>query len=221
MYKVKILVLESEYLQMNSIITLLRNNNYSVDICSDNQKFLDLIYNELYDLYLIGIKELETKRLELMDLLTQYNDITMKMVLVSIPTMIKRTFQHNCDECIISNTNEMEILFRIKSLIRRQYQVHKDEIKIKTNIKYNIFRKKLYLDNKEALLGEKPMMILNYLLKFKNMYVSSTELEIGSYPSSYENRNGAIRFHIYKLRQVLGDDIIISSRTKGYKLIIK
>ncbi len=218
MPKINILILENDNLELNNIINTLNKNSYIVHRCASNSHFLDLIYEHLYDLYLISLNDSFSKEFELMELLNEYEDLTMKMVIASIPKMIKPSFFYGCDECVIKNVDEKEILFRIKALIRRQYNIYKDEINIRKNIKYNIFEKNLYINNEIIIIGEKPLLILDYLLKFKNSYVSLESLEKGVYPANCDSKNGVIRFHIYKLRQILGEDIIVSNRTNGYKI---
>ena len=146
--------------------------------------------------------------------------MTMKMVIASIPNIIKPSFLSGCDECIIKNIDEEEILLRIKALIRRQFKIYSDSIFLRENIEYKIFNKKVFLDKDEVILGEKPLLILDYLLKYRGIFVSSENLENGVYPACSNNKNGVIRFHIHKLRQILGNDIIISNRVNGYKINI-
>lgn len=216
----KVLVLESSDNSISQIIEILRKYEFCVDICSNNSEFLECIYNNLYDLYLININEKSLPRFQLIKLLNEYQDMTMKMVIASIPNIIKPSFLSGCDECIIKNIDEEEILLRIKALIRRQFKIYSDSIFLRENIEYKIFNKKVFLDKDEVILGEKPLLILDYLLKYRGIFVSSENLENGVYPACSNNKNGVIRFHIHKLRQILGNDIIISNRVNGYKINI-
>ena len=157
---------------------------------------------------------------KLIKLLNECHDMTMKMVIASISSIIKPSFISGCDECVIRNVDEDEIILRIKALIRRQFNIYTDSIFIRKNIKYEIFNKKVFLDKDEVILGEKPLLILDYLLKFRGIFVSSENLENGVYPANSNNKNGVIRFHIHKLRQILGNDVIVSNRVNGYKINI-
>lgn len=214
---IKILILQNNE-SILQISQMLEKHGFYVDICDENNQFLEAIYNNLYDLYIINIDEQELSKFELIKLLNDCKDSTMKMVLSSNPSFIKPSFVSGCDECVIKTTDEKEILLRIKALIRRQFNIYTDSIYIRKNIQYEIFNKKLYLDNEEIILGEKPLLILDYLLKFRNFFVSTESLENGVYPANTNNKNGVIRFHIHKIRQLLGNDIILSNRTNGYKI---
>jgi len=218
---VKILVLESNDSSISQIIEILRKNDFYVDICCNNNEFLECIYNNLYDLYLININEKSLPRFQLIQLLNDYKDITMKMVIASVANIIKPSFSCGCDECVIRNIDEDEILLRIKALIRRQYKVYTDSISLKENTKYDIFHKKVLKNKDEVILGDKALLILDYLLKFRGSYVSTQCLEKGAYPANSNSKMGVIRFHIHKIRQLLGNDIISSSRVNGYKINIK
>ena len=215
----KILVLENKDSSNTQIIKVLKDNDFYIDISRDDNDFLEQIYENHYDLYLIGINEDSLPRFNLMKSLNDFEDLTLKMVITSIPNITKRSFLYGCDECVIKNlADEKEIILRIKALIRRQFRVYSDSIFLTRNIKYDIFHKKIYKDNIELFLGEKPLMILDYLLKYRGRFVSSEDLEVGVYPANSKSKNASIRFHIYKIRQIIGNEIIISNRTNGYKI---
>lgn len=40
------------------------------------------------------------------------------------------------------------------------------------------------------------------------------------YPANTNSKNGVIRFHIHKIRQFLGSDLITTNKSSGYKLDI-
>lgn len=221
MEALKILALENGIGSMSKIIKILKDNGFNLDICKHSNEFLESIYNNHYDLYIIDINEKSIQRFKLIKLLNEYKDITMKMVIASKPNIVKLSFVYGCDECIIKNVDEEEILLRIKALIRRQFNIHSDSISLCKNIEYDIFKKRVLKNKNELLLGDKPLQIINYLLKFRGLFVSSENLENGVYPANSNSKNGSIRFHIHKIRQQIGDDIIISNRTKGYMINIR
>ena len=221
MSALKILVLENKDSSNSQIIKALYDNGFNIEICKDDNEFLDSIYEKHYDLYLISIDENSLPRFELMKALNDFEDLTLKMVVTSVPNTTKRSFLYGCDECVIKNlADEKEIILRIKALIRRQFNVHTDTVFLRKNIEYDIFNKKIFKDNHEINLSEKPLLIIDYLLKFRGLFVSSKNLEIGVYPANSKSKNAAIRFHIHKIRQLFGNDIITSNRTNGYKINI-
>ncbi|RBQ29626.1 response regulator transcription factor [Aliarcobacter vitoriensis] len=220
MSRIRILVLESNDLSISRIIKNLENNNFIVDICINNDKFLEKIYKNLYDLYIFNIDETLNNRFQLIKMLNSYQDLTMKMVITSIQSIVKLSYLSGCDECVIKTINETEIILRIKTLIRRQFRVYTDTIYLTKNIEYEIFNKRVLINKKDIFLGKKATLILEYLLKFRGSFVSTDSLEKGVYPANSDSKNGVIRFYIHQLRQVIGDNLIVSHRTYGYKIDI-
>ncbi|MFV7791511.1 helix-turn-helix domain-containing protein, partial [Aliarcobacter lanthieri] len=78
------------------------------------------------------------------------------------------------------------------------------------NIEYEIFNKRVLINKKDIFLGKKATLILEYLLKFRGSFVSTDSLEKGVYPANSDSKNGVIRFYIHQLRQVIGDNLIVS-----------
>jgi len=216
----RILVLNSGFGSTLEFIEVLRNYGFFLEVCRDDNEFLDSIFNNHYDLYIIEINEKSSQRFKLLELLNDYHDITMKMVIASNPKLVKLSLSYGCDDAILKNVDTQETLLRIKALIRRQFKTHSDQIPLGRDIKYDIFKKKVLKNKNEISLGKKPLQIIDYLLKFRGFFVTSENLENGVYPANSKNKNGSIRFHIHKIRQLIGEDIIISNRTNGYKINI-
>lgn len=221
MKALRVLILKDYDTSIIRIINILERNEFYLDICDNVNEFLEYTYYNHYDLYIIDIDDRNKSRFKLIKLLNEYQDKTMKLVIARRPNIIKASFLYGCDECIVKSIDESELLLRIKALIRREYKVHSDLISLSNNLVYDIFRKKILKNKSEILIGEKPLQIIAYLLKYRGLFVSSKNLENGVYPANSNNKNGSIRFHVHKIRQVIGEDLIISNRTNGYKINIQ
>lgn len=220
MKALKILVLKYCDTSIIRIINILESNGFHLDVCDTTSEFLEYTYNNNYDLYIIDIDETNRSRFKLIKLLNEYQDKTMKLVIASEPNIAKASFLYGSDECIAKSIDKTELLLRVKALIRREYKVHSDLIKLRNNLVYDIFKKRVLKNKSEILIGEKSLQIISYLLKYRGLFVSSKKLENGVYPANTNNKNGSIRFHVHKIRQTIGEDIIISNRTNGYKINI-
>lgn len=221
MNKIKVLILEDSNNPISKITDTLKEYNFSLDVCNNNNDFFDYIYNNLYDLYVVQVNENLFPRFELIKLLDDYKNITLKITIVpNSDDMIKTSFFYGCDECFVNTIDEKEMHLRIKALVRRQFNVYTDSIYLKENIEYEIFNKRVLIDKKEFKLGKTSILILNHLLKFRNTFISSKDLESGMYPANTSCKNGVIRFHIHKIRKILGTELIISNKSNGYKLVL-
>ncbi|WP_320034270.1 winged helix-turn-helix domain-containing protein [Halarcobacter sp.] len=221
MRALRVLVLKDYGTSIIRIINILEKNSFDLNICETTNEFLEYTYYNHYDLYIIDIDDKNISRFKFIKLLNEYKDKTMKLVIAKRPNIMKASFLYGCDECIVKSIDESELLLRIKALIRREYKVHSDLINISNNIVYDIFRKKILKNKSEIFIGQKSLQIIAYLLKYRGFFVSSKNLENGVYPANSNNKNGSIRFHIHKIRQIIGEDIIISNRTSGYKINIQ
>lgn len=214
----KILLLEDDYLYKNTIKDLLETQNYIVKTSSDGKSFLNNIYNNIYDLYIIDINVPIVNGFEILNLLKEYDDSTMKLVLTSSPDFLKKAFKKGCDDFLAKNSTIDELLLRIRSLIHRNYHCHNDIIQINEDISYNLFYKQLYKSNEFVDLEEHSLLVLDYLIKKRGVYVSNQELEKNIYPINSTSKSNVLRYHIYNLRKIIGKDLIKSKKSVGYML---
>jgi len=214
----KILFLEDDKLYQESIKDFLEEEKFIVETCNNGQEFLDKIFNNMYDLYIIDINVPIINGNEIMLMLKEYNDPTMKLVLTSIPNSISESFKNGCDDYLNKNADVDEILLRIKSLIKRAYHSYQDVIKIKEDINYNLFNKKIYKNKENIELEIRSISVLDYLIKKRGEYVSTFELEKNIYPTNSKSKSNVIRYHIWNLRNTLGKDLIESKKNIGYML---
>jgi DNA-binding response OmpR family regulator len=214
----KILFLEDDHLYQDSIKDFLEDEDFIVDTCNDGQEFLNKIFENIYDLYIIDINVPQLNGIELMKTLDEYHDDTMKLVLTSFPNNLISSFKNGCDDFINKSSDIDELLLRIKALIKRAYHSHENFIKLSKELIYDLFEKKLYIDKKRVDIEVQSLLILDYLIKRRGNYVSNIELEEKTYPSNTESKSDVIRYHIWNLRNTLGKDLIISKKNYGYTL---
>lgn len=214
----KILFLEDDILYQDTIKDFLEDDGFIVDTCSNGEEFLNKIFDDIYDLYIIDLNVPKINGFEIMKMLAEYNDSTMKMVLTSIKDSLKKSFEIGCDDYLNKNADTDELLLRIKGLIKRAYNSHSDYIEIAQDIKYDLFNKEVYKNNKNIELDLKSHFILDYLIKRRGQFVSSFELETSSYPCNSKSKSNVIRYHIWNLRNRIGKDLIESKKSIGYRL---
>lgn len=215
----RILFLEDDILYQETIKEFLQEEHFIVDTCLDGQEFLNKTFNNIYDLYIIDLNIPQISGLEIMKILNEYQDRTMKLVLTSFSENVIESFRSGCDDFINKNKDIDEVLLRIQTLLKRAYNSHSNLITINQGIEYDLFQKKLYRDQKEIIdLEIHTLLILDYLMKRRGEFISSFELETNIYPCNTDSKANAVRYHIWKLRHILGKDIIETRKNFGYKL---
>lgn len=108
----KILFLEDNKLYQESIKDFLEEEEFIVETCSNGQEFLNKIFENIYDLYLLDINVPQINGFELMKILSDYNDTTMKLVLSSFPESMLQSFKNGCDD-FINKTSDIDELLQI------------------------------------------------------------------------------------------------------------
>ncbi|MFT7879086.1 MAG: response regulator transcription factor [Sulfurimonas sp.] len=214
----KILFLEDDMLYQESIKDFLEEEEFIVETCSNGQEFLNKIYENIYDLYLLDIKVPKINGFELMKILKDYNDTTMKLVLSSFPDSVIQSFKNGCDDYLNKTSDIDELLLRIKTLIKRAYHTYQESIQITEDVTYDLLHKKLYIDQEEIELDIRSLLVLDYLIKNREKFVSSFELENSIYPCNSRSKSSVIRYYIWSLRKILGKEIIESKKNFGYRL---
>lgn len=214
----KILFLEDDILYQESIKDLLEEEEFIVDTSNDGNDFLDKIFDTAYDLYIIDLNVPQIDGFELMKILDEYNDTTMKLVLTSRRNTLSQSFHNGCDDFLTKTTDADELLIRIKTLIKRGYSCYSEFIQIADDINYDLFHKKIYKNKQYIELEVRSLLILDYMIKKRGKFISSVELEKNTYPCSCNSKLDVIRYHIWNLRNILGKDIIESKKSLGYRI---
>jgi len=214
----KILFLEDNKLYQESIKDFLEKEDFIVETCNNGQEFLNKIFDDIYDLYLIDINVPQINGFELMKILSDYNDGTMKLVLSSFPESLIQSFKNGCDDFLNKTSDIDELLLRIKRLLKRAYHTYQESIQISDNVSYDLLHKKLYINQKRIELDIRSLLILDYLIKNREKFVSSVELENSIYPCNSKGNSSIIRYYIWNLRSILGKEIIESKKKFGYRL---
>ncbi|MCK9337293.1 MAG: response regulator transcription factor [Arcobacteraceae bacterium] len=214
----KILFLEDDILYQESIKDILEEKEFIVETCNNGQEFLNKIFENVYDLYIIDINVPQIDGYEIMKMLREYNDNTMKLVLTSIPNSVINSFKNGCDGFLSKNTDVDELILRIKAMIKRAYHTYKEEIELDCNIIYDIFHKKIYKNKNPIEIEIQSLYVLDYLIKNRGFFICNEELEKNIYPCSSESKSNVLRYHIWNIRRVLGKDLIESKYKSGYML---
>jgi len=215
---IKILFHEDDILYQETIKDLLEEENFDIDTCCNDEEFLDKVFNNIYDLYILDINVPHIDGYEIMKILNKYHDDTMRLILTSIPNSAIKSFKSGCDGFLNKTVNMDELILRIESLIKRSYKTYHRTIPLGENFIYHIFRKELTFQTSVIDIETKALQILDYLIKKRGEYISKEELEKNVYPCNSESKLDVIRYHIWNLRKIIGSNLISSQKNRGYKL---
>lgn len=216
----KILLVEDD-LQLNNIIKKSLVKKYTVTSVFDGESAIELIDNNIYDLFIVDINIPNVSGLDLTKYIRQ-KDLNTNIIIITASTELKNfedAFKNGCNEFIKKPFYLEELNIRINNLIKEEFI---EELCISSNIKYLIEKKELFINDVNIKLRKKEKRLLELLLKNTNFVVPIEEIQ--NYVWENEIKN------YYPLRQLInelrkkfntGETFIFSEKGIGYKFEIK
>ena len=216
----KILLVEDD-LQLNNIIKKSLVKKYTVTSVFDGESAIELIDNNIYDLFIVDINIPNVSGLDLTKYIRQ-KDLNTNIIIITASTELQDfedAFKNGCNEFIKKPFYLEELNIRINNLIKEEFI---EELCISSNIKYLIEKKELFINDVNIKLRKKEKRLLELLLKNTNFVVPIEEIQ--NYVWENEIKN------YYPLRQLInelrkkfntGETFIFSEKGIGYKFEIK
>ena len=216
----KILLVEDD-LQLNNIIKKSLVKKYTVTSVFDGESAIELIDNNIYDLFIVDINIPNVSGLDLTKYIRQ-KDLNTNIIIITASTELQNfedAFKNGCNEFIKKPFYLEELNIRINNLIKEEFI---EELCISSNIKYLIEKKELFINDVNIKLRKKEKRLLELLLKNTNFVVPIEEIQ--NYVWENEIKN------YYPLRQLInelrkkfntGETFIFSEKGIGYKFGIK
>lgn len=215
-----ILLVEDD-LQLNNIIKKSLVKKYTVTSVFDGESAIELIDNNIYDLFILDINIPNVSGLDLTKYIRQ-KDLNTNIIIITASTELQNfedSFKNGCNEFIKKPFYLEELKIRIDNLIKEESI---EELCISSNIKYLIEKKELFINDVNIKLRKKEKRLLELLLKNINFVVPMDEIQ--NYVWENEIKN------YYPLRQLInelrkkfntGETFIFSEKGIGYKFEIK
>lgn len=215
-----ILLVEDD-LQLNNIIKKSLVKKYTVTSVFDGESAIELIDNNIYDLFILDINIPNVSGLDLTKYIRQ-KDLNTNIIIITASTELQNfedSFKNGCNEFIKKPFYLEELKIRIDNLIKEESI---EEFCISSNIKYLIEKKELFINDVNIKLRKKEKRLLELLLKNINFVVPIDEIQ--NYVWENEIKN------YYPLRQLInelrkkfntGETFIFSEKGIGYKFEIK
>ena len=135
----RILLLEDDALLAQTLVELLSENSYEVDLAVDGDEAAELSYENKYDLYIFDINVPEINGPDLLEALRGANDMTPTIFTTALSDMnsIARGFEVGADDYLKKPFFPQELLIRVdaKLAVKNTLFIYNDlEYDAKTNI---------------------------------------------------------------------------------------
>jgi len=217
----KLLYLEDDVTLSSTISEFLSDEGFDVVNVYNGQKALDRAYEESFDLLIFDVKVPKMDGFELLYALREANIATPTIFTTSLNSMsdLAKGYTLGADDYLKKPFELEELLFRIKALLKRQYQLDDDKIAIDNLITYNINTKELLNGDISHTLNPKEDKLLRLLLEHRNTCVTFDMIFENVWSFSEEHSHQSLRTYIKNLRKYIGKERIESIKKEGYRLV--
>lgn len=219
----RILIIEDERDLCDTLARSLQRKAYSVDVCYDGAKAMELLNIEKFDLVLL---DLNLPKMDGMSILRELRekDTETKVLILSARSEITDKvdgLDAGANDYLTKPFHLEELEARIRSLTRRKF-VQEDVRLVYREVEFDMKARIAWAKDKKLTLTRKELGILEYLLIHQGRPISQEELIEHVWDGSVDLFSNSIRVHISalrkKLRAVLGYDPILNRVGEGYML---
>ncbi|NOX15944.1 MAG: response regulator transcription factor [Epsilonproteobacteria bacterium] len=206
----KILLLEDDEILAQTLLQLLKSEDYDVTLVDDGEEALDATYNQKFDLYLLDINVPLLNGMDFLKLSRDAGDKTPAFFITALRDLdsLSKAFDSGCDDYIKKPFDIDELLIRVKAVFKKKSPT----ISYK-NIEFDLFEKRVFQDAKEVSLGSVEKAIFTLLITNTGTTINKSSL----FDEMLKPSDLALRVLINKLRKTLGVNII-NLKSVGYKL---
>ena len=207
----KILLLEDDKVLSATIVEILQDAGYSVDLANDGEEAADFCYDNSYDLYIFDINVPEINGIELLKDLRYSGDDTPTIYITALVDLdsITKAFEAGAEDYLKKPFFPQELLLRVDNKLKSS----KQNVIVYKFIEYYPSTKEVYKDGKIISLGSVQIRLFDSLMQnIGKLTLKETLLDLLEQPS-----NTALRVAMAKLKQKLEIDIT-NVRGLGYIL---
>ena len=218
--KAKILLLEDDLTLSETVVEFLEEQGFQVIPAYDGEEASDLIYENMFDLFLLDVN---VPLINGFELLKQKRDDGVKTPAIYITSLnsidsLEDGYKSGCDDYIRKPFVLKELLFRVESILKREFFHEQNaRISINENIEYDVESNLLYIDSKQVQFNSKESALLKLFLQNKEEVISHERIYEALWTYEESPSESALRTYIKNLRKIIGKEKIVSIKKLGYK----
>lgn len=220
----KILVVEDDKNVAKLMRVILTNAGYEVKISNNGAEALRVLDNAYIDLIVLDIMMPEMNGYELTEII-RTNNINVPILMVTAKTLAEDQYQgfiSGADDYLTKPVDEMELLYRIKALLRRANIVHEQKLQIgEVVLDYNALTVSGH--GIVQTLPKKEFYLLFKLLSYPDKIFTRLQLMDEIWGMSSTSVDTTVNVHINRLRKKFGsfpEFKIMAIKGIGYKAVI-
>lgn len=216
----RILIVDDEVKICEFIKACLENDHYQTDVAYDGKMALSLFHQYDYDLILLDRMLPDVSGEEICKQIRKQSDTPIMMLTAKIEDEDRiEGFQLGCDDYICKPFNIMELLLRVKAILKRTSKIDsKDLIKFGTDFELNTLSHQLKIKGCDIPLTNTEYKILLALSSHPQKVYTRDELLLYAVDGYVEKFDRVIDSHIKNLRHKIElDSVILTVYGVGYR----
>ncbi len=220
----KILVVEDDKNSAKLMQIILKKAGFSVKHASNGVKALSMIENEFIDLIVLDVMMPEMDGYQFTETVRS-NGVNTPILMVTAKQLLEdkyKGFIAGIDDYMVKPFDEMELIFRIKALLKRANVANEQKLRIgEVVLDYNSLT--VTRDKESQTLPKKEFYLLFKLLSYPDKIFTRLQLMDEIWGMNSETVDTTINVHINRLRKRFGhypEFNIVAIKGIGYKAVI-
>ena len=217
--KNKILLLEDDLNLSETVAEYFDEQGFEVVCVYDGDDAISSIYENHFDLLLLDVNVPNKNGFDVLKEIRAQNNNVPAIFTTSLNSMnsLEEGYISGCDDYIRKPFELRELLFRVQTILKREFSQKSDVINITENITFNSISNELKNNNEEIKLNLKELKLLKFFLQHPNELLSHDRIYDHVWDYDEEYSDNSLRTYIKNLRKILGKDKIVSLKKFGYR----
>ena len=217
--KNKILLLEDDLNLSETVAEYFDEQGFEVVCVYDGDDAISSIYENHFDLLLLDVNVPNKNGFDVLKEIRAQNNNVPAIFTTSLNSMnsLEEGYISGCDDYIRNPFELRELLFRVQTILKREFSQKSDVINITENITFNSISNELKNNNEEIKLNLKELKLLKFFLQHPNELLSHDRIYDHVWDYDEEYSDNSLRTYIKNLRKILGKDKIVSLKKLGYR----
>ncbi len=216
-----ILLLEDDELFALTLVDYLEEfSDYQIIHVNSGNKFLEEIYHNRFDLYLMDINIPDINGIDLLKEVRDSTNETPAIFLTSYKDKetLKNSFLSGGDDFLTKPFDMDELILRINSILKR---LKSDTLINIGNISINLSTKSVLKNEKEIKVGHKVLDLFELFYQNNHSVVTKDMIINRLWSTAEDHSDGSIRVYINSLKKLFSDEKLFkihSVKNIGYKI---
>ena len=191
--KNKILLLEDDLNLSETVAEYFDEQGFEVVCVYDGDDAISSIYENHFDLLLLDVNVPNKNGFDVLKEIRAQNNNVPAIFTTSLNSMnsLEEGYISGCDDYIRKPFELRELLFRVQTILKREFSQKSDVINITENITFNSISNELKNNNEEIKLNLKELKLLKFFLQHPNELLSHDRIydHVWDYDEEYSDNS--------------------------------